>query len=137
MGDLEQIHGEHGQLFISERALEMIVYGALLEVDGLYAPDRVKGEGILDSLSKVTQGGGIQIQNVPVPSDAPPGHEHEVDLVNAEKILKIKLALVAEFGIPIHEAAEKVITIVRAKVKELAGLEVEDVELEITGIVKT
>jgi len=116
----------------------MIVYGALLEIDGLYAPDRVKGAGILDSISKAAQGDGIYIMKVPAKADLPEGvsPNEATELSSEEKVLKIKLSLVAEFGMPIHQAADQVINKVRAKVKELAGLEVEDVEVEITGIVK-
>jgi len=138
MAEMEPVRGELGQLFISERALEMIVYGALLEIDGLYAPDRVKGAGILDSISKAAQGDGIYIMKVPAKADLPEGvsPNEATELSSEEKVLKIKLSLVAEFGMPIHQAADQVINKVRAKVKELAGLEVEDVEVEITGIVK-
>jgi len=138
MAEMEPVRGELGQLFISERALEMIVYGALLEIDGLYAPDRVKGAGILDSISKAAQGDGIHIMKVPAKADLPEGvsPNEATELSSEEKVLKIKLSLVAEFGMPIHQVADQVINKVRAKVKELAGLEVEDVEVEITGIVK-
>ena len=136
MAEMEPVRGELGQLFISERALEMIVYGALLEVDGLYAPDRVRGAGILDSISKAAQGDGIHILKVPVKSELPEGVSPNETTENLEKVLKIKLALVAYFCIAFHEAAYNAINKVRAKVKELAVLEVEDVEVEITGIVK-
>jgi uncharacterized alkaline shock family protein YloU len=125
MAELEEVRGELGQLFISERALEMIVYGALLEVEGLYAPDRVKSSGLLDSISKVHQGDGIEILKVA----APEGEEEG-------KRLKIKLSLVAEYGVPIHEVAEQAIQTVRRKVKELAGLDVDEISVEITDIVK-
>lgn len=142
MAELEQVGGELGQLFISERALEMIVYGALLEVEGLYAPDRVKGVGLLDSISKATQGDGIQILKVPVELPEPIGSDEDGEEQDqtppqeVEKVMKIKLSLVAQFGVPIHQAAEQAIQKVKNKVKELAGLDVDDVEVEITGIVK-
>ena len=59
MAELEEVRGDLGQLFISDKALEMIAYGALLAVDGLYTPDRVKGGGLLGSISKAYQGDGI------------------------------------------------------------------------------
>jgi len=124
MTELEEVQGELGQLFISERALEMIVYGALLEVEGLYAPDRVRSSGLLDSISKAHQGDGIQILKV----SAPEGEEG--------KLLKIKLSLIAQYGVPIHEAAKHAIETVRRKVKELAGLDVDEINVEITDIVR-
>jgi uncharacterized alkaline shock family protein YloU len=142
MAEIEQVGGELGQLFISERALEMIVYGALLDIEGLYAPDRVKAGSLLGSISKVYQGGGIQILKVPVEIPVPfneIGDEEEGEQIvpiEVEKVMKIKLSLVAQFGIPIHQAAEQAIQKVKNKVKELAGLDVEEVEVEITGIVK-
>ncbi len=137
MAELEEVRGDVGQLFISDKALEMIAYGALLDVEGLYTPDRVKGGGLLGSISKVYQGDGIQVLKGPVPKEgdeAFPGQEAIVD--ESEKPLKIKLALVAQYGTPIHQAAEHAIQKVRRKVKELAGLDVSEVEVEITGIVK-
>jgi uncharacterized alkaline shock family protein YloU len=128
--------GELGQLFISERALEMIVYGALLEVEGLYPPDRVKGRGLLNSLSRAHQGDGIQILRVPVEAERPAeASEGEETPPEPEKRLKVKLSLVAEYGVPIHKAAEQAIETVRRRVKELAGLDVDEVDVEITGIV--
>jgi uncharacterized alkaline shock family protein YloU len=131
MAKLEEVRGELGQLFISERALEMIVYGALLEVEGLYAPDRVKSGGLLDSISRAHQGDGIQILKVSAPAG-----EEGVSPAEGEKRLKVKLSLIAEYGIPIHEAAEQAIQMVRRKVKELAGLDVDEISVEITDIVK-
>ncbi len=134
MAKPEETRGDLGQLFISEKALEMIAYGALLEVEGLYTPDRVKAGGLLDSLSKAYQGVGIQILKVP-PQDERGGEQGTLD-PHEERPLKIKLLLVAQYGTPIPEAAERAIRNVRRKVKELAGLDVSEVEVEITGIVK-
>lgn len=122
-----------GQLFISEKVIEMIAYRVLLEVEGLYTPDRVKGGGLWGTLSKAYQGTGIQVLKG---SKAPAkGRPDTVD-PEAEKELKIKLSLIARYGMPIQEAAEQAIRGVRRKVKELAGLDVSEVEVEITGIVK-
>ncbi len=129
--------GELGQLFISERALQMIVYGALLEVDGLYAPDRVKGAGLLDSISKATQGMGIQILKVPVAGAASQSAaRREAQLQEPTRKLRVKASLFAQFGTSIHESSELAIQKIRARMRELAGLDVEDVEIEISGIVK-
>lgn len=137
MAESEEVRGELGQLFISDKAVEMIAYGALLDVEGLYTPDRVKGGGVLGSISKAYKGDGIQVLKGPVPKEGDerfPGQGAIVD--ESEKPLKIKLALVAKYGTPIHQAAEQAIQKVRRKVKELAGLDVSEVEVEITGIVK-
>lgn len=136
----ELLGGELGQLFISERALEMIVYSALLEVEGLYPPDRVKGRGLLNSLSRAHQGDGIQILRVPAEAERPAEAEAlegegTPPEPEPEKRLKVKLSLVAEYGVPIHKAAEQAIETVRRRVKELAGLDVDEVDVEITGIV--
>lgn len=140
--EIEEVYqGELGQLFISERAIEMIVYGALLEVEeeGLHPPDRVRGRGILGSLSRVHQGDGIQILRASAESSesAPAEGEGAAEPAEeTEKRLKIKLSLVAEYGVPIHKAAERAIETVRQRVKELAGLDVEEIDVEITGLVK-
>lgn len=151
--NVEEVTGELGQLFISERALEMIVYGALLEMEeeGLHPPDRVRGSGgILGPIGR-SHHSAVQILRVsPAEGEAstPPseaqlegGPEVEVEvgpheLPEEEKRLKVKLSLVAEYGVPIHKAAEKAIETVRRRVKELAGLDVEEVDVEITGIVR-
>ncbi len=153
--EVEEVYrGELGQLFISEQAIKMIVYGALLEVEGegLHPPDRVKGRGLLGPLSRVHQGDGVQILRVPAerptsephpaeggeaakPSGSPGGSESKGE-GEGEKRLKIKLSLVAEYGVPIHKAAERAIETVRRRVKELAGLDVEEIDVEITGLVR-
>ena len=151
--NVEEVTGELGQLFISERALEMIVYGALLEMEaeGLHPPDRVKGAGGIFGPIGRSHHSAVQILRVS-PSEgevpaSPPGSLpegereaaaglHELPDPEAEKRLKVKLSLVAEYGVPIHRAAEKAIETVRRRVKELAGLDVEEVDVEITGIVR-
>lgn len=161
--NVEEVTGELGQLFISERALEMIVYGALLEMEeeGLHPPDRVKGGGGIFGPIARSHHSAVQILRVPPsggeapppsPSEAQPegggpaargGEEPqerkergEREEREEEKRLKVKLSLVAEYGVPIHKAAEKAIETVRRRVKELAGLDVEEVDVEITGIVR-
>lgn len=140
MAEMEEVRGDLGQLFISDQALEMIAYGALLSVEGLYTPDRVKGGGFLGSISKAYQGDGIQVLKVPAAkendTEFPRGRLPESAVEEAEKKLKIKLSLVAQYGTPIHQAAEQAIQKVRHKVRELAGLDVSEVEVEITGIIK-
>ena len=155
--NVEEVTGELGQLFISERALEMIVYGALLEMEaeGLHPPDRVRGAGgILGPIGR-SHLGAVQILRAspaeggeaPAPRSGPqPGGDVEAEISpqaspepqqeEEEKRLKVKLSLVAEYGVPIHKAAERTIETVRRRVKELAGLDVEEVDVEITGIVR-
>jgi len=135
--EARNLGGELGHLFISERALQMIVYGALLEVDGLYAPDRVKGAGLLDSISKAAQGMGIQILKAPPAGRAPQSAaRREAQQNEPTRKLRVKVSLFAQFGSSIHESSDQAIQKIRTKVRELAGLEVEDVEVEISGIVK-
>jgi len=139
MAEMEQVRGDLGQLFISDKALEMIAYGALLDVEGLYTPDRVQGGGLLGSISKPFQGDGIQVLKVPVAPEGGEGYprsRYEAEPEETEKQLKIKLSLIAKYGIPIHQVAEQAIQKVRRKVKELSGLDVSEVEVEIAGIVK-
>ncbi|MBI1730182.1 Asp23/Gls24 family envelope stress response protein [Candidatus Acetothermia bacterium] len=124
---------ELGHIFISERALQMIVYGALLEVDGLYALNRVKGGNLLKTISKNYQGTGIQILKVAAQAESRKGMPKDQQRDQA-KIMKVKLSLAARFGANIHDVSEMAVQKVRTKVKELAGLDIDDVEIEITGI---
>jgi len=107
-----------GEIFIAEKALESIVYGAILGIKGLRTPDQVGGKGVLNALSQAIKGKGVDVIKDP------------------QNKLKIKLSLFAEYGTQINEAAQKAIKVVSEKVKELAGLDVDEVVVEITGIVK-
>lgn len=140
MTDVEPTGSELGELFIEEHALEMIVYGALLEVDGLFTPDRVKGGGLWTSLSRAQQGDGIHIELSP---DAPERDGDEDDpndeadeAVAGEpgKRLRLRLSLVAQYGTPIHKSAERAIQTVKRKLEELAGAEVDEVHVEVVGL---
>lgn len=121
MAKLKQPQAELGQVFISERALEMIVYGALLPVRGLKTPDRLRREGVMGALAKAYKGDGIQI----VKENPQPG---------AEPRLHIKLALIAQYGVKIHEVTAEAVREVRRRVKELAGLEIDEVSVKIIGL---
>jgi len=135
MNDVEPTGSELGELFIEEHALEMIVYGALLEVEGLFTPDRVKGGGLWTSLSRAQQGDGIQIDLAP--DEAEPAGDHgEDETVAGEpgKRLRLRLSLVAQYGTPIHESAERAIQTVKRKLEELAGAEVDEVHVDIVGL---
>jgi uncharacterized alkaline shock family protein YloU len=112
---------ELGQIFISERALQMIVYGALLPIRGLKTPDRMRREGVLGTLAKAYEGNGIQIVK-----EKPPG--------GGEPRLHVKMALVAQYGVKIQDAAAQAVREVRQRVKQLAGLEVDEVSVKIIGI---
>lgn len=107
-----------GEIFIAEKALEAIAYGAILDITGLKTPDRVSGKGVLNALSQAIKGKGVAVIKDP------------------QNRLKIKLSLFAKYGTHINEAAQKAIKAVSQKVKELAGLDVDEVVVEITGIVK-
>lgn len=144
MTEKEQGYQELGELFIEEQALEMIVYGALLEVKGIYTPDRVRGKGLWDSISRVQQGDGIYIDvGATNGGSATPdeGGEQEgipsgATAVQPERRLQIHLSLVGQHGVPIHEAAEHAIENVRRKLKELAGAEADVIDVDIIGITK-
>ena len=139
MTDVEPTGHELGELYIEEHALEMIVYGALLEVEGLFTPDRVKGGGLWTSLSRAQQGDGIHIELAP---DEPETNgdqrdaEAEGETVAGEpgKRLTLRLSLVAQYGTPIHKSAERAIQTVKRKLEELAGAEVDEVHVEVVGL---
>lgn len=136
MNEVEPTESELGELFIEERALEMIVYGALLEVEGLFTPDRVKGGGLWTSLSRAQQGDGIQIELAPDEVDQMEDEDEEDETVAGEpgKRLKLRLSLVAQYGMPIHKSAESAIQTVKHKLEELAGAEVDEVNVDIVGL---
>lgn len=139
MAELERGRSELGELFIEERALEMIVYGALLEVEGVYTPDRVKGGGLWDSLSRAQQGDGIHIDMVPDEKGVEEGQSGTRTAPTRGELgkrLKLELSLVAQYGIPIHKASERAIQTVRRKLQELAGAEVGEIHVKIVGITK-
>ncbi len=123
MPKLKQPQIELGQVFISERALKMIVYGTLLPVVGLKTPDRLRREGVMGALAKAYKGDGIQI----VKDNPQPGTEPR---------LRVKLELIAQYGVKIHEVTAEAVREVRRRVKELAGLEVDDVSVKIIGLDK-
>ena len=135
MNEAESAGHELGELFIEEHALEMIVYGALLEVEGLFTPDRVKGGGLWTSLSRAQQGDGIQIELAPgeVEGDERPDEDETVG-GEPGKRLKLRLSLVARYGTPIHKSAERAIQTVKRKLEELAGAEVDEVHVDIVGL---
>jgi len=136
MNEVEPTESELGELFIEEQALEMIVYGALLEVDGLFTPDRVKGGGLWTSLSRAQQGDGIQIELAPDEVDQTDDEDKEDETIAGEpgKLLKLRLSLVAQYGMPIHKSAESAIQTVKRKLEELAGAEVNEVNVDIVGL---
>ncbi len=139
MNEVEPSESELGELFIEEQALEMIVYGALLEVEGLFTPDRVKGGGLWTSLSRAQQGDGIQIELAPDEADDTADEDEaddEDETVAGEpgKRLKLRLSLVARYGVPIHKSAESAIQTVKLKLEELAGAEVDEVHVDIVGL---
>lgn len=136
MNEVEPTESELGELFIEERALEMIVYGALLEVDGLFTPDRVKGGGLWTSLSRAQQGDGIQIELAPDEVDQTDDEDEDDETIAGEpgKRLKLRLSLVAQYGMPIHKSAESAIQTVKRKLEELAGAEVDEVNVDIVGL---
>lgn len=107
-----------GEIFIADKALEAIAHGAIFEIKGLKTPDQVRSQGVLSTLSQAIKGKGVDVIKDP------------------QNKLKIKLTLFAEYGIQINAAAQQAIRAVRGKVKELAGLDVDEIVVEIRGVVR-
>lgn len=116
MAELKRFAGELGEIFISEEVIESLIVGIISEQEGLKAPNQAAGdEGILEVLAKSYKGSGVEIEK-------------------EDERLALRLSLIAKYGVKIDEAAWKLIREVKQKVEEMAGLEVGDIEVDITGI---
>lgn len=116
MAELKRITGELGEIFIADKVIESIVIGVLASIQQLKTPKQVKEDrGIIGALSPLLKGSGVEI-------------------MNDNERLVIKLTLLAEYGVKINEVATKAIKLVREKIQELAGLEVDEVEIEIKDV---
>lgn len=105
-----------GQVLISAEALEQLILGVIAEQDELFPLNRTAGdEGLLEMLAKVYKGSGVEVSRV--------GEE-----------VKLRLQLLARYGIKIPEAAERLLVRLRERLRELAELEIIDLELEIRGL---
>ncbi len=116
--ELERFRSDLGEVYISAKVVEQLIRGVIGEQDGLLPLDQAEGnEGLLESLARAYRGSGIEVGK---------GEEGEA--------LKIKLQLVARYGVRIHEAARWLIRRLRERLRELADLEVSEVEIEVTGL---
>lgn len=105
-----------GQVLISAEVIEQLVRGAIAEQEELVLVSHPLGnEGIFEALAKVYRGSGIEV-----------GREGER--------LKVRLQLIARYGISIPEAAKRLISLLQRQLEELAGLELVEAELEIKGL---
>jgi uncharacterized alkaline shock family protein YloU len=118
MGELKKISGTLGEVFISEKAIAQICAKVISEQEGLRTPKQAReGTGLWQTLTKAVKGNGVEV-------------------LKEDNKLIIKLSLFAKYGIQINEAAQRAIQEIKARVKELAALEIDEVLVEITGIVK-
>ncbi len=118
MAELKRISGELGDIYISERAIAQICAKVVSEQEGLRTPRQAReSSGFLSTITQAVKGDGIEV-------------------LKEDSRLMVKMSLFAVYGVRIQEAAQKTITEIKARVRELAGLEIDDVTIEITGIVK-
>jgi uncharacterized alkaline shock family protein YloU len=118
MAELKRISSELGDIYISERAIVQICAKVVSEQEGLRTPRQAReSSGFLGTIAQAVKGDGIEV-------------------LKEKNRLIIKMALFAVYGTRIQEAAQRAIKEVKARVHELAGLAIDDVLIEITGIVK-
>jgi uncharacterized alkaline shock family protein YloU len=118
MAELRKISSELGEIFISEKAISQICAKVIGEQEGLRTPKQIReGFNFFSTIARAVKGDGVEV------------------LKEKDRMI-IKLSLFALYGVRIHEAAQKAIREIKAKVRELAGLEIEDIRIEISGIVK-
>ena len=118
MAELRKISSELGDIYISERAIIQLCAKVISEQEGLRTPRQAReSSGFLSTITQAVKGDGIEV-------------------LKENGRLVIKMALFAVYGTRIQEAAQKAIKAVKARVRELAGLTIDDVLIEITGIVK-
>ncbi|MCR4404887.1 MAG: Asp23/Gls24 family envelope stress response protein [Candidatus Acetothermia bacterium] len=106
-----------GQVFISAEALEQLVLGVIGEGNELYPLNWTAGdEGLLEMLAKAYKGSGVEV-------------------TRAGEELRVRLQLLSRYGTRIPEAARQLALRLRQRLRELAELEVVDLELEVRGLV--
>lgn len=108
--------GELGQILISAEVIEQIILGAVAEQEELILVGNPLGdEGIFEALAKAYRGKGVEVTSE--------GGQ-----------LKVRLELIARYGVSIPEAAKRLVGLLRRRLEELAGLELVEAELEIKGL---
>lgn len=118
MAELRRISSELGDIYISERAIAQICAKVISEQEGLRTPRQARASsGFLGSIAQAVKSDGIEV-------------------LKENGRLTVKMSLCAVYGARIQEAAHKAIKEVKVRVRELASLEIDDVQIEITGIVK-
>lgn len=118
MAELKRISSDLGDIYISERAIAQICAKVISEQEGLRTLRQAReSSGLLSTITQAIKGEGIEVLKEN-------GH------------LVVKMSLFAVYGTRIQESAQKAIKEVKARVRELAGLEIDDVLIEIAGIVK-
>lgn len=112
---MKRFRSDLGEIFVSAGVIEQLVVGALGEQDELLPPNRVEEEGLLEALARVYKGNGVEIR--------------------AENgWLRIRLQLIARYGVRIPEAARRLRELLETRLRELAGLEGAEIEIEVRGI---
>ncbi|MCS7198290.1 MAG: Asp23/Gls24 family envelope stress response protein [Candidatus Bipolaricaulota bacterium] len=118
MAGLRKITSELGDIYISERAIVQLCAQVISEQKGLRTPRQVReSSGFFGAITQAIKGEGIEV-------------------LKENGRLVIKMALFAVYGTRIPEAARKAIQEVKMRVRELAGLEVDEVIIEISGVVR-
>lgn len=106
-----------GEIFISDQAIAAVVRGALGEVQGIYGLTPLSENGVLGVFSKAAR----EHSDLHIASDE-------------EGALNVKLHLIIEYGLKLDTVAKAAIATVRERVRQLAGVEVANVEVEIKGL---
>ncbi len=119
MAELKRISGTLGEIFISEKAIAQICAKVISEQEGLRTPKQAREgtKGLWNTLANAVKGNGVEV-------------------TKEKNKFVIKLSLFAKYGVQINDAAQKAIREIKDRVKELAALEVDEVSVEISGIVK-
>lgn len=118
MAELKRISSELGEIFISEKAISQICAKVISEQEGLRTPRQVReGANFFSTIARAVKGDGVEV-------------------LKENGRMVVKLTLFALYGVRIQEVAQKAIRAIKARVLELASLEIDDVQVEITGIVK-
>lgn len=112
---MRRFRSDLGEIFVAAGVIEQLVVGVLREQDELLPPNRAEEEGLLEALTRVYKGNGVEIR-------AEDGQ------------LRIRLQLIARYGICIPEAAQRLRELLKTRLRDLVGLEGAEVEIEVRGI---
>ena len=116
METMRRFRSDLGEIFVAAEVIEQLVVGALGEQDELLPPNRVEeDEGLLEALARAYKGNGVEIRA-------------------EEGRLKIRLQLIARYGVRIPEAARRLRELLTARLRDLAGLEGVEIAIEVRGV---